>query len=87
MPWRRFAAYDAAGSALWGAANAVVGYVLGEAYRRAEGYLRGAGLVLLAALLLAIWVSTSRRRRRKIEQELGQDLREPEGSAGRIGEE
>lgn len=87
MSWRRFAAYDAAGSALWGAANAALGFALGEAYRRAEGYLRGAGLVLLAVLLLAIWVSTSRRRRRKIEEELGRSLRDPEEVAGRASEE
>lgn len=87
MPWRRFAVYDAAGSALWGTANAVLGYVLGEAYRRAEGYLRGAGLVLLAILLLAIWTSTSRRQRRKIEEELGPDLRDREEVAGRAREE
>lgn len=87
MSWRRFAAYDAAGSALWGAANAVLGYVLGEAYRRAEGYLRGVGVVLLALLLVAIWASTSRRTRRRIEEEIGPDHREPEELGERAGEE
>ncbi|HXF36162.1 MAG TPA: DedA family protein, partial [Actinomycetota bacterium] len=71
MPWRRFAAYDAAGSVLWGAANALLGYALGEAYARAEGYLRVAGLVLLVLLAGAIWLSKRRRERRKIQEELG----------------
>ncbi len=87
MPWRRFAAYDAAGSLLWGAANAVLGYVLGEAYARAEGYLRVAGLVLLVLLVGGIWLSKRRRERRKIQEELGGASPDAAEVAERVDEE
>ncbi len=86
MRWRRFAAYDVAGAVLWGVGHTVLGFVLGEGYKRAGTYLRLAGLVALLVLAILVGGSKLVAGRRKIgrgpggEPVPGED--EPEGPGG-----
>ena len=82
MPWRRFLAYDIAGATIWGIANTMVGYVLGESYDRLERYATQFGIAVLVLLILLIGGSKflSKRRRvvkefEEIEAEVEEDLR------------
>jgi membrane protein DedA with SNARE-associated domain len=55
IPWRRFAAVDAAACLLWATAVGLVGYAFGESWDRVEHWIGRAGLsvlVLVAGLLL-----------------------------------
>ncbi len=67
MEWRRFAVYDLAGAVIWGTANAVLGYLVGESYERWQRYVTPIGLGILVVLLVLIGGSKLRARRRRLQ--------------------
>jgi membrane-associated protein len=87
MPWRRFAAFDLAGALIWGIGHSVLGYALGEGYKRYERYATPAGLGLLLVLVFLIVGSKLLARRRQQMEELQgagdtHDLGPPPGQDG-----
>ena len=65
LPYRRFALYNLAGGAVWGAAVAGLGYLAAAAYGRATQLLGLTGAaVVLVLVLTAVGVVLVRRRRR-----------------------
>ncbi len=65
MAYPRFFAYNAAGGLVWGAGFVLIGYSAGAAWHHVAGVASSAGLVLLAALLLALtltWIVRDRER-------------------------
>ncbi|MEU6140771.1 DedA family protein [Streptomyces sp. NPDC047081] len=64
MRYRRFLLYNALGALLWGVGNAVLGYVAGAAYERAEG-LVGRTLALVVAVLVVVALVVWRVRRHR----------------------
>lgn len=69
VPWRRFLAYDVAGATLWGVGNAVLGFLVGESYKRWEKYSTPGGIVLIVLVVLLIWGSRWLASRRQIQGE------------------
>ena len=67
MPYRTFAAYNAAGGLLWATGFVLLGYAAGPAYRTVERIAGQAGLALLAAVVtgtaVALWVTRRRSSR------------------------
>jgi membrane protein DedA with SNARE-associated domain len=64
LPYRRFAAYNVTGGALWGVSVAGLGYLAAAAYGRATQVLGLAGAAIGLALgLTAVGVVLVRRRR------------------------
>ncbi|MFK3983429.1 DedA family protein [Micromonospora sp. NPDC050397] len=66
MPYRRFLLYNVIGGVSWATAVILIGYVLGESWKRAESYLGEAGAGIAAAVVLALivrWLVKRRRRR------------------------
>ena len=64
MSYPKFLAFNAAGGIVWGAAVVLVGYFAGQSYAKIEATLgRGAALVVLSLLLIAVVVWQVRKRR------------------------
>ena len=64
MRYPVFLLYNAAGGIAWGTAIVLIGYVAGASYARVEKLVgRGAALVVLAVVLVALVVWRVRRRR------------------------
>jgi membrane-associated protein len=63
MPYRTFAAWNLAGGVLWATGFVLLGFAAGRAWRTAERFAGRAGLVLLAAIVVAATVALVRRRR------------------------
>lgn len=64
IPYRRFVAFNVAGATLWGVGVAGAGYLLGAAYRRAEGALGLAGTVGTLVLVVGALLGTHYLSRR-----------------------
>src|SRR5262249_46568702 len=62
VEYRVFLAYNVAGGALWGAGMAVLGFLAGASYQRAEKIAGRAGLALLALIVVGLAVSRLVRR-------------------------
>lgn len=54
VPYRTFLPYNVAGGALWGGAAVLLGYAAGASWRSALHLASGAGLAVLAAVVLAV---------------------------------
>jgi membrane-associated protein len=63
VPYRTFAAWNLAGGVLWAAGLVLLGFAAGRAWRTAERFAGGAGLVVLGAIVVAAAVALVRRRR------------------------
>jgi membrane protein DedA with SNARE-associated domain len=69
MRYRTFLAFNAAGGVSWGLAVVLLGYLAGESYARVEKLVgRGAALVVLAVVLVALAVWRIRRHRAEERQ-------------------
>ena len=66
MPYRRFAAWNAAGAVIWGAGLTLAGDAAGHSYRTVERVVGLAGQALLAVAVLGLgsWLLLRRRTRR-----------------------
>ncbi len=74
LPYRRFAAYNVTGGAIWGVAVAVAGYLAAAAYGKAAQVLGLVGVaVVVVVALVGLGAVLIRRRRRR-------DDRRPESS-------
>lgn len=85
MPFTKFVLPDVLGAAVWVAAIATTGYVLGESWRVARRYMGAGGIVVLVLLLLA-FALTWRRVGVRVERELdaqGAAAGLAEGTTGR----
>jgi membrane protein DedA with SNARE-associated domain len=70
MPYRRFLAFNAAGGLVWGVGFVLLGYVTGNSYKAVEKAVgRGAALVVLALVLVAIVIWRVRARRAEAARE------------------
>lgn len=69
MPFPRFVLPNVLGAAAWASGIVLAGYLLGESWRVARRYL-GAGGLAAFLLLVALFVFTWRRARRRFEREL-----------------
>ena len=57
MPYRKFLAYNAAGSLVWGTGFVLLGYLAGNSYAKVEKTVgRGAALAVLALVLAALLI-------------------------------
>jgi len=78
IPWRRFAAVDAAACLLWATAVGLVGYAFGESWQHIERWIGRAGLsvlVLVAGLLMLRLAERHRDRVRVwVRESLGRGL-------------
>jgi len=63
LPWRTFALYNAAGVIVWSTVIGLAGFGLGESWDRLERLIGGAGLALLAAVLVVGFFLVRRARR------------------------
>jgi membrane-associated protein len=63
MPYRTFLAWNLAGGVLWATGFVLLGFAAGRAWRTAERFAGGAGLVVLGAIVVAAAVALVRRRR------------------------
>lgn len=69
MRYPTFLAFNAAGGVSWGLAVVLLGYLAGESYARVEKLVgRGAALVVLAVVLVALAVWRIRRHRAEARQ-------------------
>jgi membrane protein DedA with SNARE-associated domain len=66
IPWRRFAAIDAAACLLWASAVGVVGYAFGESWGRVEHWVGRAGLSLLVLAAGLLLLRASERHRDRV---------------------
>jgi membrane protein DedA with SNARE-associated domain len=70
MPYRRFLAFNAAGGLVWGTGFVLLGYVTGNSYKAVEKTVgRGAALVVLALVLVAIVIWRVRAHRAEAARE------------------
>jgi membrane-associated protein len=70
MPYRRFLAFNAAGGLVWGTGFVLLGYVTGNSYKAVEKTVgRGAALVVLALVLLALVIWRVRAHRGEAARE------------------
>jgi membrane protein DedA with SNARE-associated domain len=67
VPLLPFSVLTVAGSAIWSAALAVVGYLLGQAYMRAAGPIQLVGFAVAALIVVVVVVWYLRGRRRLAE--------------------
>jgi membrane-associated protein len=65
VPYRTFAAYNAAGGLLWATGFALLGFMAGRAYRTAEHIAGQASLLLLAVIITTAAAAALVRRRRQ----------------------
>jgi membrane-associated protein len=63
VPYPTFAAWNLAGGVLWATGFVLLGFAAGRAWRTAERFAGGAGLVVLGAIVVAAAVALVRRRR------------------------
>jgi len=68
MHYPTFLAYNVAGGAIWGTGFVLLGYFGAASYQRVETFASGAGLVLLAVLVMGWAVSRLVRRLRERDQ-------------------
>ncbi|HVR07065.1 MAG TPA: VTT domain-containing protein [Thermoanaerobaculia bacterium] len=66
IPWRRFAAVDAAACLLWATAVGLVGYAFGESFSRIEHWIGRAGLSLLALAAGLLLLRAAERHRDRV---------------------
>ncbi len=64
MPYRTFLPANAAGGIVWGVGYTMLGYLVGNAYKKAESISNWASYILLAIIAVVIVVLTVRHRRR-----------------------
>jgi membrane-associated protein len=64
MPYRTFAAYNAAGGVLWATGFVLLGFAAGPAWRTVERVAGRAGLVLLGAIVVVTAAAALLHRRR-----------------------
>jgi membrane protein DedA with SNARE-associated domain len=84
MPYPRFLAFNAAGGLVWGVAVVLAGYFAGASYAKVEKVLgRGAALVVLAVVLVAVFVWRVRAHRAEKEQSSGGARQERADGRGR----
>jgi membrane protein DedA with SNARE-associated domain len=70
MPYPTFLAWNAVGGLTWGATVVLLGYAAGASYAQVEkSFGRGAAVVVLAVVLVAVLVW--RIRRRRVERRAG----------------
>jgi membrane protein DedA with SNARE-associated domain len=67
IPWRRFAAVDAAACLLWATAVGLVGYAFGESWGRIEHWIGRAGLSLLALAAGLLLLRAAERHRDRVQ--------------------
>ena len=72
MPWRRFVFYNFLGAAVWGAATASIGYVLGSQLDRAARLMAHANLFIaaIAFCFAVVWFIRRHCASRRIDQHL-----------------
>jgi membrane protein DedA with SNARE-associated domain len=66
IPWRRFAAFNAAACLLWSLAIGLLGYGFGESWGRAEHVIGRAGLSVLVVAAALILLAVVRRHRERV---------------------
>jgi membrane protein DedA with SNARE-associated domain len=66
IPWRRFAAFNAAACLLWSLAIGLLGYGFGESWGRAEHVIGRAGLSVLVVAAGLILLAVVRRHRERV---------------------
>lgn len=71
MPWRTFAVYNMLGALLWSLAISLAGFFFGRSWDVLEHWIKGAGLIALGVIVLAIITIIVIRRRRRRAEELG----------------
>lgn len=71
MPMPQFLLYSAIGSALWSAALAYAGYVLGDNYDKVEQYVGPASKIILGLVILGAVAWIVKRKQAAPEQENG----------------
>jgi membrane protein DedA with SNARE-associated domain len=67
IPWRRFAAVDAAACLLWATAVGLVGYLFGESWGRIEHWIGRAGLSLLVLVACLLLLRAAERHRDRVQ--------------------
>jgi membrane protein DedA with SNARE-associated domain len=66
MQWRTFALYNMMGAVMWSVAITLAGFFFGRSWELLERWIRGAGLIALAAaVLIVITMILLRRRKRR----------------------
>jgi membrane protein DedA with SNARE-associated domain len=66
IPWRRFAALDAAACLLWATTIGLLGYAFGESWSRVEHWIGRAGLALLALAAGLVLLRAFERHRDRV---------------------
>lgn len=81
MRYRRFLLANAAGGVAWAAGFTGLGYLLGDAYRRATAFSHWTGLALAGCVVMAVALMAWRRRRRRPDRSFGPAI-EPQCEEG-----
>ncbi|MBV8200407.1 MAG: VTT domain-containing protein [Acidobacteria bacterium] len=74
VPWRRFAAIDAAACLLWATAVSLVGYAFGESWGRIEHWIGRAGLSLLVLVAGLLLLRAAERHRDRVQHWVRESL-------------
>jgi len=67
IPWRRFAAVDAAACLLWAGAVGLVGYAFGESWQHVEHWIGRAGLSVLVLVACLLLLRAAERHRDRVQ--------------------
>jgi membrane protein DedA with SNARE-associated domain len=65
MVWPRFLLFNALGAILWSVAMGLLGFFFGHSWALLERWIKGSGLILAGAVLLALAIITVVKRRKR----------------------
>ena len=69
MQWRTFVIYNMLGAVLWSIAISFAGFFFGRSWDVLEHWIKGAGMIMLAIVVIAVGTMIFiKRRRRKVEE-------------------